>query len=171
MKRRDAVRKLIIEEFISLDGVIQAPGGIGEDIDGDFLNGAWTRPYWHDEIGAHFMNTMKDCDAFLLGRKTWKTHSEAFNPLPAEDVFGDIMNRMQKYAALLPMTQDSSPRFGRWTVRSPLVVPTGPIFSACSPRWVAARSARWPASHLRPPRTVYRLLWMAIFGEAGVAEG
>lgn len=91
------MRTLVIGEFISLDGVIQAPGGIDEDTDGGFKHGAWTLPYWHDDIGTYFIETMKDCDAFLLGRKTWKTHGDAFDPLPSGDVFGDIMNGMKKY--------------------------------------------------------------------------
>jgi len=91
------MRKLIVSEFYSLDGVIQAPGGIDEDTDGDFKLGAWTIPYWHDDIGYHFMEVVKGCDAFLLGRKTWETHGRAFNNLPAGDPFGDVMNNMQKY--------------------------------------------------------------------------
>ena len=48
------MRKLIVHEFITLDGVIQAPGGEDEDRDGGFAHGGWTRPYWHDEIGMSF---------------------------------------------------------------------------------------------------------------------
>lgn len=62
------MRKLIVGEFISLDGVIQAPGGVDEDADGGFTQGAWTLPYWHDDIGAHFLATMEGCDTLLLGR-------------------------------------------------------------------------------------------------------
>jgi hypothetical protein len=45
------VRKLIVSEFITLDGVVQAPGGEDEDRDGGFEHGGWTVPYWHDDIG------------------------------------------------------------------------------------------------------------------------
>lgn len=90
-------RKLIIGEFITLDGVIQAPGGVDEDMDGGFVHGAWTLPYWHDDIGAHFMEVMAHCDSFLLGRKTWQTHGEAFDPMPVGDPFGDVMNSKKKY--------------------------------------------------------------------------
>ena len=45
------MRELIVAEFITLDGVIQAPGGPQEDTDGGFTHGGWTQPYWHDEIG------------------------------------------------------------------------------------------------------------------------
>jgi acyl-coenzyme A thioesterase PaaI-like protein len=48
------MRKLIVSEFISLDGVIQAPGGPDEDRDGGFAHGGWTVPYWHDDIGGAF---------------------------------------------------------------------------------------------------------------------
>jgi dihydrofolate reductase len=98
------LRKLIVGEFISLDGVIQAPGGVDEDTDGGFPHGAWTRPFWHDDIGAYFLETLKGCDAFLLGRKTWKTHGEAFDPLPAGDPFGDLMNGMRKYVVSSTLT-------------------------------------------------------------------
>jgi dihydrofolate reductase len=91
------MRKLIVSEFMSLDGVMQAPGGKDEDRDGGFEHGGWTWPYWSDEIGASFGIMMKDVDAFLLGRKTYLTHAAAFEPMPAGDVFGDMMNAPAKY--------------------------------------------------------------------------
>jgi dihydrofolate reductase len=91
------MRKIVVSEFVSLDGVIQAPGGAKEDTDGGFKEGGWTGPYWHDEIGAHFFMTMEQYDALLLGRKTWQGHGDAFGPLPAGDPFGDLMNSIQKY--------------------------------------------------------------------------
>src|ERR1051325_9754569 len=91
------MRKLIVSEFISLDGVIQAPGGKEEDQDGGCAYGGWTVPYWHDAIGESFGAMMKDVDAFLLGRRTYVTHAQAFEPMPAGDVFGDMMNAPAKY--------------------------------------------------------------------------
>jgi dihydrofolate reductase len=90
------VRKLIVAEFITLDGVIQAPGGATEDTDGGFQHGGWTRPYWHDDIGAHFFQAMSQADALLLGRKTWQIHGGAFEPM-AGDPFADTMNGIAKY--------------------------------------------------------------------------
>lgn len=90
------MRKLIVAEFITLDGVIQAPGGADEDTDGGFVHGGWTSPYWHDDIGQHFFQAMEQADTFLLGRKTWQGHGEAFDPLPAGDPFGDVMNSKRK---------------------------------------------------------------------------
>jgi dihydrofolate reductase len=91
------MRKLIVSEFVSLDGVMQAPGGRDEDRDGGFEHGGWTLPYWHDDIGRSFGALMEDVDAFLLGRRTYVTHAEAFEPLPAGDPFGDLMNAPAKY--------------------------------------------------------------------------
>jgi dihydrofolate reductase len=91
------MRKLIVSEFITLDGVIQAPGGADEDRDGGFAHGGWTQPYWHDDIGAAFVAQLKDVDAFLLGRRTYVGHADAFEPMPAGDPFGDVINAPAKY--------------------------------------------------------------------------
>ncbi len=91
------MRKLIVSEFLSLDGVIQAPGGAAEDTEGGFKHGGWTIPYWHDDIGRAFGALMQHTDAFLLGRKTYVTHAEAFEPMPPGDFFGDMMNGPAKY--------------------------------------------------------------------------
>lgn len=90
------MRKLVVAEFISLDGVIQAPGGAQEDTEGGFVHGGWTFPYWHDDIGAHFFESMSQADALLLGRKTWQIHGGAFEPME-NDPFGDTMNGISKY--------------------------------------------------------------------------
>jgi len=91
------MRKLVVHEFMSLDGVVQAPGGPDEDRDGGFVHGGWTGPYWHDDIGAFFFQTMQTVDAFLLGRRTYEVHARAFEPMPAGDLFGDLMNTPKKY--------------------------------------------------------------------------
>lgn len=90
------MRELIVSEFITLDGVIQAPGGADEDTDGGFTHGGWTHPYWHDDIGAHFDDAISQADAFLLGRKTWQIHGAAFEAM-AGDPFADIFNSIPKY--------------------------------------------------------------------------
>ena len=98
------MRKLIVSEFTSLDGVMQAPGGVDEDTDGGFSHGGWTLPYWHDDIGMQFFQSISRCDAFLLGRKTWQEHGEAFEPMAEGDPFGDVMNRMRKYVVSTTLT-------------------------------------------------------------------
>jgi len=84
------MRKIIVHEFITLDGVIQAPGSPEEDTDGGFTYGGWTLPYWHDDIGAHFGQIFAEADTLLLGRKTWQMHGAAFEPNPEEDPFSGM---------------------------------------------------------------------------------
>jgi dihydrofolate reductase len=101
------MRELIVAEFITLDGVIQAPGGAEEDTDGGFRHGGWTLPYWHDDIGAHFFAAMSQADALLLGRKTWQIHGGAFEPM-AGDPFADTLNNVQKYVVSRTLTTASA---------------------------------------------------------------
>ena len=99
------MRKLIVSEFVSLDGVIQAPGGKDEDRDGGFEQGGWTWPYWHDDIGKTFGEMMQGVDAFLLGRRTYEIHAAAFEPMAPGDPFGDMMNAPTKYVVSRTLAQ------------------------------------------------------------------
>jgi len=99
------MRKLIVSEFVTLDGVMQAPGGKDEDRDGGFEHGGWTLPFWHDDIGKTFFELMQECDALLLGRRTYVTHAEAFEPMPVGDPFGDMMNAPKKYVVSKTLRQ------------------------------------------------------------------
>jgi len=90
------MRRIIVHEFITLDGVIQAPGGADEDTDNGFMHGGWSMSYWHDDMGKHFFEAIAQTDTLLLGRKTWQIHGGAFEPMPAGDPFGDVMNGMHK---------------------------------------------------------------------------
>lgn len=68
------MRKIIIQEFVSLDGVIQAPGGPEEDQSNDFKYGGWTAPYFYeaDEEANEFMQKNMNSTDLLLGRKTYE---------------------------------------------------------------------------------------------------
>lgn len=98
------MRKIMVHEFITLDGVIQAPGGVDEDTEGGFVHGGWTMAYWHDDIGARFFQAMQEIDTLLLGRKTWQGHGAAFDPMPDGDPFGDAMNNLQKVVVSTTLT-------------------------------------------------------------------
>jgi dihydrofolate reductase len=91
------MRKLSVAEFVSLDGVMQAPGGAEEGTDGGFSHGGWTGDYWHDDIGVHILQEINQADTLLLGRKTWQGHAEAFESAPADDPFADVLNNLRKY--------------------------------------------------------------------------
>ncbi len=101
------MRELIVAEFITLDGVIQAPGGAEEDTEGGFSHGGWTLPYWHDEIGNHFEQTLAVADTLLLGRKTWQIHGGAFESM-AGDPFADALNDIRKYVVSTTLVSAST---------------------------------------------------------------
>jgi len=102
------MRKIVVSVFVSLDNVMQAPGGAEEDTEGGFTHGGWTWPFWHDDIGAHFFEEMSHSDALLPGRKTWQIHGGAFEPMAAGDPFGDVMNAMPKYVVSTTLTTASA---------------------------------------------------------------
>jgi dihydrofolate reductase len=102
------MRKLIVSEFVTLDGVMQAPGGKDEDTDGGFQHGGWTIPYWHDDIGKRFEALLKDVDTLLLGRRTYVIHGEAFEPDPANDPFGDAKKYVVSKTLKKPVWRDTT---------------------------------------------------------------
>ena len=67
--------KIIVNAFLTLDGVMQAPGGPDEDRDGGFQHGGWQAPYTDELVGRLVVDGIKDADAFLLGRKTYDIFS------------------------------------------------------------------------------------------------
>ncbi len=98
------MRNIVVSEFVTLDNVMQAPGGAEEDTDGNFTHGGWTWPYWHEPLGLEFFQAIGQSDAFLLGRKTRQIHGGAFEPMPAGDPFGDVMNSMPKFVVSTTLT-------------------------------------------------------------------
>ncbi|MCH0542166.1 dihydrofolate reductase [Streptomyces sp. MUM 203J] len=88
---------IVISEFISLDGVVQAPGGPDEDTDGGFAHGGWTHPFFDPEVvGGAFDEALGKAEALLFGRRTWRTMASAW-PGRAGDPFADRMNAIRKY--------------------------------------------------------------------------
>ncbi|AHH97619.1 dihydrofolate reductase family protein [Kutzneria viridogrisea] len=89
--------RIVISAFISLDGVVQAPGGPQEDTDGGFAHGGWTHPFFDAEVvGGAFADAMSKAQALLFGRSTWQTMAAAW-PERAGDPFADQMNAIPKY--------------------------------------------------------------------------
>ena len=89
--------RIVIVEFMSLDGVVQAPGGPDEDTDGGFAHGGWTHPFFDPEVvGNAFDEAMTETEALLFGRRTWQTMAAAW-PERAGDPFADQMNAIPKY--------------------------------------------------------------------------
>ncbi|MFE1835781.1 dihydrofolate reductase family protein [Streptomyces sviceus] len=89
--------RIVVSEFISLDGVVQAPGGPEEDTDGGFAHGGWSHPYFDEEVlGTAFSEGMERAEALLYGRRTYLTMAGAW-PERAGDPFADRLNSLKKY--------------------------------------------------------------------------
>jgi dihydrofolate reductase len=98
--------RIVLSDFISLDGVVQAPGGQGEDSDGEFAHGGWSMPYFEPEtMGPAVAELLAGTEALLFGRRTWQTMAAAW-PSRAGDPFADRMNEIPKYVASRTLTQD-----------------------------------------------------------------
>jgi dihydrofolate reductase len=98
--------RIILCDFMSLDGVVQAPGGPEEDTDGGFAHGGWSHPYFDpDAMGAVINELLVDSDALLFGRRTWEGMAGAW-PGRAGDPFADRMNAITKYVASRTLAQD-----------------------------------------------------------------
>jgi dihydrofolate reductase len=103
--------RIVISEFISLDGVVQAPGGAEEDTDGGFAHGGWSHPFFDPEVvGGAFSDALATADALLFGRRTWQGMAAAW-PERAGDPFADRMNAITKYVVTGTLGED---RLG-WT--------------------------------------------------------
>ncbi|MER9874900.1 dihydrofolate reductase family protein [Mesorhizobium sp. M0195] len=92
------MRKIIAATFVSLDGVMQAPGGPQEDPVGGFKFGGWTFHYWDDVMGAAMGETFSKPFALLLGRKTYDIFA-AHWPYQKNDPIADSFNAVTKYVA------------------------------------------------------------------------
>ncbi|MBA3475028.1 MAG: dihydrofolate reductase [Rubrobacter sp.] len=98
--------QIILGDFTTLDGVVQAPGGRDEDTDGGFAHGGWSMPYFDPEaMGPVLGEAMATTDALLFGRRTWQTMAAAW-PGRAGDPFADRMNEIRKYVASRTLAQD-----------------------------------------------------------------
>jgi len=98
--------RIILSDFMSLDGVAQAPGGREEDTDGGFAHGGWSMPYFDvDAMGSVIDEVMAETEALLFGRRTWQGMAGAW-PARAGDPFADRMNEIPKFVVSRTLTQD-----------------------------------------------------------------
>ena len=90
---------LIVDQFMTLDGVVQAPGQPGEDTSGGFAHGGWQVPYFSEESGQVMMEETAANEALLLGRRTYDIFAAYWPKAPADDFFAQKLNAMPKYVA------------------------------------------------------------------------
>jgi len=86
------MRKIFVTEFVSLDGVMEDPGGAEK-----FVHGGWTMPYWSEEIGKFKLDELLTSDGLLLGRVTYQGFAAAWPSRTDEAGFAQRMNSLPKY--------------------------------------------------------------------------
>jgi dihydrofolate reductase len=93
------MRKLIVSEMISLDGVFQAPGAPEEDPGGEFRFGGWAAPHDDDALSEAAEKQFAQPFELLLGRRTYDIFASYWPHVPAGHPVGDVYNRVRKYVA------------------------------------------------------------------------
>jgi dihydrofolate reductase len=93
------VGKLIVTEFMTLDGIAQAPGGPDEDRDSGFAHGGWQAPLVDETSGEAMFAAASEMDALLLGRRTYEIFAGYWPNAPQEIPFTELLNRVPKYVA------------------------------------------------------------------------
>jgi dihydrofolate reductase len=92
--------KLVVGTFLTLDGVMQAPGGPEEDPSGGFEHGGWSVPFWGDDRMGQFTDeSMQGAEALLLGRKTYEIFAAHWPNVGGDDPMAAKLNSVQKYVA------------------------------------------------------------------------
>ena len=95
---------LIVTEFVTLDGVAQAPGAPDEDPDGGFTFGGWQAPLLDEDSGRVMFEHARSMDALLLGRKTYEIFADYWPTAPDEIPFAGLLNHVPKYVASRTLT-------------------------------------------------------------------
>lgn len=93
------MRKVVAAAFVSLDGVMQAPGGPTEDPTGGFAFGGWIVPYSDEATGGWVMSLFDEPFDLLLGRRTYEIFAAHWPFMPADDPIAAPFNRVTKYVA------------------------------------------------------------------------
>jgi dihydrofolate reductase len=94
------MRKVIVTEWMSLDGVVQAPGAPDEDTSGGFEHGGWHLPYFDDTSRAWVVENVTGAGGFLFGRRTYESLAGYWPNAPEEEqAIAEPLNTLPKYVA------------------------------------------------------------------------
>jgi dihydrofolate reductase len=94
------MRKVVVNEFMSLDGVVQAPGGADEDTDGGFEHGGWHLRHFDELSQGWVLQSIVEAGGFLLGRRTFEIFAAYWPNAPEEEqVIAEPLNTKPKYVA------------------------------------------------------------------------
>jgi dihydrofolate reductase len=99
------MRKVIVSEFLTLDGVMQAPGDRNEDRSGGFNHGGWQLDYFDDTLGSAVMEVLGVTGGFLLGRRTYEIFAAHWPNQPADDPLAGTFNELPKYVVSTTLTE------------------------------------------------------------------
>ena len=91
------MKKLVVGTFLTLDGVMQAPGDSKEDTEGGFRHGGWQMPLFDDDAGKFISEQIAATDALLLGRMTYQIFAAYWPNAPADDPIARKLNSVPKY--------------------------------------------------------------------------
>src|SRR5262249_4435816 len=106
---------------ISLDGIVQAPGGAEEDTDGGFQHGGWSMPFFDPEIMGGFIGDASSrTEAIMQGRRTWNGMADAWpSRSNDDDPFTEWMNSVAKYVVTDTLSEDDVARWSPTTIIRP----------------------------------------------------
>lgn len=99
------MRKLVVGTFLTVDGVMQAPGGPDEDREGGFAHGGWSFTYWDDMMGQLITEATLKAGALLLGRKTYEIFAGHWPHVGDDDPIAAKLNSVPKYVASRTLTE------------------------------------------------------------------
>jgi dihydrofolate reductase len=101
------MRNVVVNEFMSLDGVAQAPGGVDEDASGGFAHGGWHMRYMEDELAQRWvLGSIVEAGGFLLGRRTYEIFAAYWpNASAEEQVIAEPLNTKPKYVVSTTLTE------------------------------------------------------------------
>ena len=97
--------ELTVTTFLTLDGVLQGPGGSDEDRDAGFAHGGWQAPFFDEAAGARVFELYASADALLLGRRTYDIWARFWPTGPAESSFTQRINELPRYVASRTLTE------------------------------------------------------------------
>jgi dihydrofolate reductase len=99
------MRKVVVQEWMSMDGVVQAPGAPEEDTTGGFAHGGWSLPYFDDSAQRWVLENLARASGFLLGRRTYETFAGHWPNAPEEEKpIAEPLNTKPKYVASTTLT-------------------------------------------------------------------
>jgi dihydrofolate reductase len=99
------MRRVVVNEFLTLDGVMQGPGDPDEDRSGGFAHGGWQRPYFDDDFAKIAAEGMAHTGGYLFGRRTYEIMAAYWPSQPDSDLFAASLNGLPKYVASTTLSE------------------------------------------------------------------